>query len=123
MATAQHERCALGERIEKRGAGSRPQHDVGSLCRYPHSGKQARSVGKLTAFDDVAQVRLGLGGKIVRRWKEEIEEALSDAVIAVLLISADFLASDFIVDNELPPILEGAEYHPSNEAALFSTSR
>lgn len=43
------------------------------------------------------------------RWKEAIESALEDAVIAVLLISADFLASDFIVDNELPPILEGAE--------------
>ena len=42
------------------------------------------------------------------RWEEEISAALSRAVIAVLLISADFMASDFIIDNELPPLLEGA---------------
>jgi hypothetical protein len=43
------------------------------------------------------------------KWKERIEDALDRAVIAVLLISADFLASDFIIDNELPPLLRGAE--------------
>ena len=43
------------------------------------------------------------------KWKEQIELALSKARVAILLISADFLASDFIVDNERPPILEGAE--------------
>ena len=43
------------------------------------------------------------------RWKEQIGVALDEAAIAVLLISADFLASDFIVDNELPPLLKAAE--------------
>lgn len=42
-------------------------------------------------------------------WKEEIEAALARAQVAVLLISPAFLASDFIVDNEMPPILSRAK--------------
>lgn len=47
--------------------------------------------------------------KAGQKWKERINEALNNSVIAILLVSADFLASDFIVDNELPPILKAAE--------------
>jgi hypothetical protein len=43
------------------------------------------------------------------RWKKEIEQALQRATVAILLISADFLASDFITDDELPPLLRSAE--------------
>lgn len=42
-------------------------------------------------------------------WKEEIKKALKEAVVAVLLISADFLASDFIDKDELPPLLAAAK--------------
>jgi hypothetical protein len=45
------------------------------------------------------------------QWKDEINKALDSARVAILLISADFLASDFIVDNELPPLLASAEEH------------
>lgn len=47
--------------------------------------------------------------KAGEQWKEKIQLALEKSAIAILLISADFLASDFIVDNELPPLLKAAE--------------
>lgn len=43
------------------------------------------------------------------KWQDEIEKALERAAIALLLVSADFMASDFIVNNELQPLLKAAE--------------
>ena len=42
-------------------------------------------------------------------WKSEVEEALERARVAVLIVSAHFLASSFIAEAELPPILRAAE--------------
>jgi hypothetical protein len=46
--------------------------------------------------------------KVGADWRHEIETGLGAANIAILLISADFLASDFIMDQELPSLLAGA---------------
>jgi hypothetical protein len=44
-----------------------------------------------------------------REWRTEIRNALAVASVAVLLISADFLASEFVQSEELPELLNAAE--------------
>ncbi len=60
---------------------------------------------KLGLIDPWEDARLVAGDE----WKQEIEKALTEARVAILLISADFLASDFIIENELPPLLKSAK--------------
>ena len=43
------------------------------------------------------------------RWLEEIEAALANARVALLLVSAEFLASEFVMGREVPALLRAAE--------------
>lgn len=43
---------------------------------------------------------------VSENWSQQISEVVKKADVAVLLVSPDFLASDFIVDHELPALLQ-----------------
>jgi uncharacterized protein len=76
--------------------------DASVLARLKQFLAPLEHEGIINYWDD-SQIAPGM------LWREEIANALDKAKVAILLISADFIASKFIVENELPPLLSAAE--------------
>lgn len=75
--------------------------DVKWLNRIQVHLKPLQRSDKITLCDDTL-IKPG------DNWREVIRRALEETKVAILLISADFLASDFINSEELPALLAGA---------------
>lgn len=78
---------------------------------YSHRDRRwaDRLLTHLRAIADKVEVWSDSEIKVGESWHDEIARAISTADVAILLVSADYLASDFIVSQELPTLLESSE--------------
>ena len=84
------------------------KHNI--FISYSHKDKlwlttHLKPLGRYYGIDEWDDQKLRTSDK----WKDEITKALDNATIAILLFSPDFMASDFIINNELQPLLENAD--------------
>lgn len=57
-----------------------------------------------------------------QRWKDEIDKAIREAKIAILVLTADFLASKFIRESELPLLLEAARSEGAHILCVYGSA-
>ena len=78
---------------------------IGWSLRRKSWEKLGEEVQPNSEFGGVKARIVGAGAN----WQEEIKGAIASTKVAVLLISVDYLASELVVENELPPLLAASE--------------
>lgn len=70
----------------------------------------SRVLVHLRPLERSGRIDLWHDGKLVpgKPWRPELDRAVRSASVAVLIVSANFMASDFIYESELPPLVRRA---------------
>ena len=86
------------------------QTDENLIDEFLKHGKARERTGEIEIFKDTERIDFG------DVWKNKIDDALEKTDIALLFISANFIASDFILEHELKVLLK--KYRNQNIAIL-----
>ena len=76
---------------------------------HANSGERDRLLNHLRTLENVGLCKFWFDKRAIgpgRKWRPEIEAALAGANMALLIITAEFLGSKFIKEEEVPRILE-----------------
>lgn len=102
---------------------------VGALVVVSYSHKDAKWRDELRKFlkPHVRKTRIRIWDDTAidagEKWREEIKRAFASANVAILLMSSDFLDSDFISQEELPLLLDRAKKKEGGMTLLWIAVR